>query len=54
MVVGMTINLGTPFLLHRGPSLKAATQPDPGLLTPATPGQVPLAAMSPAGQSTQG
>ncbi len=53
MVVGMSINIGTPFLLHRGPSLKVDAQVDPNLLTPAAPGQVPQAAMAPAGQSTQ-
>jgi hypothetical protein len=39
MVVGMTINVGTPFLLHRGPSVKADTQPDAALLTPETAGE---------------
>jgi glutamate:GABA antiporter len=33
MALGMTAIIGTPFLLHRGPSLKNDTQPDLGLLT---------------------
>jgi len=36
MVFGMTINLATPFLLHRGPSLKADARTDPQLLTSET------------------
>jgi antitoxin (DNA-binding transcriptional repressor) of toxin-antitoxin stability system len=35
MAFGMLAIIGTPFLLHRGPSLKTDAQPDPGLLTPA-------------------
>ena len=31
MAVGMIAIVGTPFLLHRGPSLKADGQVDPGL-----------------------
>jgi hypothetical protein len=53
MIAGMAINIGTPFLLHRGPSLKVDGHVDPHLLTPATPGQVPQAAMAPAGRSTR-
>jgi glutamate:GABA antiporter len=53
MIAGMSINIGTPFLLHRGPSLKADAQVDPNLPTPNAAGQVPQAAMAPAGQSTQ-
>jgi glutamate:GABA antiporter len=32
MAFGMIVIIGTPFLLHRGPSLKADAQPDPGRL----------------------
>jgi glutamate:GABA antiporter len=32
MAVGMIAIIGTPFLLHRGPSLTVDTQPDPGLV----------------------
>ena len=32
MVFGMIVIVGTPFLLHRGPSLKSDAQPDPNLL----------------------
>jgi hypothetical protein len=39
MVAGMSINIGTPFLLHRGPSLKADAQVDPNLPTPNAAGQ---------------
>ncbi len=35
MVFGMIIIIGTPFLLHRGPSLKSDARIDPNLLTPA-------------------
>ena len=34
MAFGMLVIVGTPFLLHRGPSLKADSQVDPGLATP--------------------
>jgi hypothetical protein len=30
--------VGTPFLLHRGPSLKGDSQVDPGLAGPEEPG----------------
>jgi hypothetical protein len=36
MAVGMIIIVGTPFLLHRGPSLKIDGQVDPGLAEPGT------------------
>jgi len=36
MAVGMIIIVGTPFLLHRGPSLKVDGQVDPGLGEPGT------------------
>lgn len=32
MVVGMSINIATPFILHRGQSLKVDAQSDPGLV----------------------
>jgi hypothetical protein len=32
MAFGMIVIIGTPFLLHRGPSRKADAQADPGLL----------------------
>jgi hypothetical protein len=32
MAVGMIAIVGTPFLLHRGPSLTVDTQPDPNLV----------------------
>jgi glutamate:GABA antiporter len=35
MAFGMAVIIGTPFLLHRGPSLKADSQFDPGLGTAA-------------------
>jgi hypothetical protein len=34
MAVGMIIIVGTPFLLHRGPSLKIDGQVDPNLAEP--------------------
>ena len=34
MAFGMLAIIGTPFLLHRGPSLKSDAQVDPNLLTP--------------------
>ena len=34
MAFGMIAIIGTPFLLHRGPSLKSDTQEDPNLVTP--------------------
>ncbi|MFY9930463.1 MAG: amino acid permease [Streptosporangiaceae bacterium] len=40
MAFGMIVIVGTPFLLHRGPSLKADSQEDPNLLTQQTPGAV--------------
>ncbi|MBV9207094.1 MAG: amino acid permease [Actinobacteria bacterium] len=40
MVVGMSINLATPFLLHRGQSLKVDAQADPGLVAQDTPSGV--------------
>jgi len=40
MVFGMLAIIGTPFLLHRGPSLKTDAQPDPNLRTPVAVGQV--------------
>jgi hypothetical protein len=52
MAFGMLAIIGTPFLLHRGPSLKTDARPDPGLLAPATPGRVPQPAMAPAGQGS--
>jgi len=52
MAFGMLVIIGTPFLLHRGPSLKTDARPDPGLLAPATPGQIPQPAMAPAGQGS--
>jgi glutamate:GABA antiporter len=36
MAVGMIVIVGTPFLLHRGPSLKVDGQVDPGLAEPGT------------------
>jgi glutamate:GABA antiporter len=33
MVTGMTVNLATPFLLHRGRSLKTDARTDPNLVT---------------------
>jgi glutamate:GABA antiporter len=53
MVVGMTINLGTPFLLHRGPSVKVDTQADPELVGSAAPA-VPAGAADPAVSGTRG
>ena len=38
MVVGMSINIATPFLLHRGKALKVDAQADPHLVTAKTPG----------------
>ncbi len=35
MAFGMIVIIGTPFLLHRGPSLKSDAQADPHLLAPA-------------------
>jgi hypothetical protein len=32
MAFGMIVIIGTPFLLHRGPSLKADAQANPGRL----------------------
>ena len=37
MAFGMITIVGTPFLLHRGPSTTTDTQTDPGLGTPDTP-----------------
>jgi glutamate:GABA antiporter len=39
MAFGMIAVIGTPFILHRGPSVKADTQADPNLLTPETAGE---------------
>jgi glutamate:GABA antiporter len=39
MAFGMIAVIGTPFILHRGPSAKADTQADPNLLTPETAGE---------------
>ena len=36
MAFGMIAIIGTPFLLHRGPSLKSDTQEDPSLVMPGT------------------
>jgi glutamate:GABA antiporter len=36
MAVGMIAIVGTPFLLHRGPALKADAQVDPNLVVPGT------------------
>ena len=38
MAFGMIVIIGTPFILHRGPSLKADGQVDPNLLAQQTPG----------------
>ena len=40
MVFGMIVIVGTPFLLHRGPSLRSDAQEDPHLLAASTPGRV--------------
>ena len=32
MAVGMIVIVGTPFLLHRGPSITVDTRPDPNLV----------------------
>ena len=37
MAFGMIAIIGTPFLLHRGPSLKSDTREDPNLVIPGTP-----------------
>jgi amino acid transporter len=37
MAVGMIAIIGTPFLLHRGPSLKTDAQVDPNLVVPGAP-----------------
>jgi glutamate:GABA antiporter len=39
MAVGMIAIIGTPFLLHRGPSLTVDTQPDPGLVASSSLGK---------------
>jgi len=36
MAFGMIAIIGTPFLLHRGPSLKSDTREDPNLVIPGT------------------
>jgi amino acid transporter len=38
MAFGMIVIIGTPFILHRGPSLKADGQVDPNLLAQQAPG----------------
>ena len=38
MAVGMIAIIGTPFLLHRGPSLKVDARVDPNLVVPGTKG----------------
>ena len=40
MAFGMIAIVGTPFLLHRGPSLRSNAQKDPHLLAASTPGRV--------------
>jgi glutamate:GABA antiporter len=40
MAFGMLVIIGTPFLLHRGPSRKTDTQVDPNLVAPGTHGGV--------------
>jgi hypothetical protein len=40
MAFGMIAIIGTPFLLHRGPSLKVDAQVDPNLVAPRTHGGV--------------
>jgi glutamate:GABA antiporter len=39
MVFGMIAIIGTPFLLHRGPSVKFDVQADPNLLGPVATGE---------------
>ena len=39
MAFGMIAIIGTPFLLHRGPSLKSDTREDPNLVIPGTQGR---------------
>ncbi len=43
MAFGMIAIVGTPFLLHRGSSLKADAQADPNLLAPSTVGEPAVA-----------
>ena len=38
MAFGMITIIGTPFLLHRGPSLKVDAQVDPNLAVPGNQG----------------
>jgi glutamate:GABA antiporter len=40
MAIGMIAIIGTPFLLHRGPSLTVDAQTDPNLVAPDTAGRV--------------